>query len=154
MEGFFRCIKWWDFRLYCNEWIHHDWIVVSISNGLHNNIIASNKFSLLDLTISFSLQSSESGLMLVISTMLSFINIVGCIFVFCYLGDGVTEYYNRIGLTLGQCKWYLYPMQIQRKIVPILIITQRPRFISGLSIIRCTIENFTGVWFTKDFFNY
>lgn len=93
-------------------------------------------------------QSTESGLALVFSTFMSFVNIFGCIFVFCYLGDGVTEHYNRIGLTLCQCKWYSFPAKIQRKLVPVLILTQRPRVISGLSIILCTIENFTAVRFT------
>lgn len=67
------------------------------------------------------------------------------IFLFCELGDRITNETNEAYNEILRCEWYLAPIKVQ-KILPITLIgTQKPIYLSGFGNIVCTREAFKNV---------
>lgn len=60
------------------------------------------------------------------------------IFFFCEFGAMVTNQFNRFNEELDQCDWYLFPVELQRTLLIVMINTQNPIIIRGYGNTLCT----------------
>lgn len=68
------------------------------------------------------------------------------IFVVCFFGDSVTTRFAEIGDTICECNWYEFPLNIQKMLLTMLIVAQKPVYIQGLRDTHCTLEFLKKVW--------
>lgn len=67
------------------------------------------------------------------------------VFAICEFGERLTMQFVVFSETISQCRWYTYPIEMQR-ILPILIAnTQQPGFIESYGNIECTRDSFKKV---------
>lgn len=71
------------------------------------------------------------------------------IFMFCYFGEVVKDQCESVGDRVYQCQWYLFPIEVRKKLPLMLAITQSPLHMQGLFNIQCTLNLFTKVIFTR-----
>lgn len=64
------------------------------------------------------------------------------IFFFCELGEMVTDQFHQFSDELGQCSWYLFPIELQRMLVTFMVNAQQPVIIHGFGNTLCTREAF------------
>lgn len=57
---------------------------------------------------------------------------------FCELGELISEQYEKVDLQLFECKWYRFPIQIQRELVIVIANVQQPVYIYGYGNVLCT----------------
>lgn len=78
------------------------------------------------------------------------------LFVLCWLGNLVTDYFEQIGNVVYQGAWPLYPIELRKKLPVIILIAQKPIYISGFGIIVCSLESYKVVCnkFPTSFENY
>lgn len=69
------------------------------------------------------------------------------IFASCSVGEMVTSRFDLFDVEFNQCKWYLYPMEIKRILVMILLNNQQPVIIKGYANTVCRREAFERVIF-------
>lgn len=67
------------------------------------------------------------------------------IFFICECGEGVTSQFNNFDDKLCECKWYLFPMDMQKLYLIFMINTQQPTHISCYGNILCVREMFKKV---------
>lgn len=67
------------------------------------------------------------------------------IFFVCNLGERVTYQFNEFNEKLHQCNWILFPIEIKRIYLFILLGSQRTVFIEGYLKTACTRETFKNV---------
>lgn len=72
------------------------------------------------------------------------------IFIFCELGERVTQQFNEFNEQFCQCNWYLFPIEMQRMFIIVISNTQRPAIIEGYANIVCTRDAFKQVRFKAD----
>lgn len=63
------------------------------------------------------------------------------IYVFCEMGEKVTNQFNEFGEELGQCNWHLFSMKLQRIYIIALANADQPTTIHGLGHIVCVRES-------------
>lgn len=73
---------------------------------------------------------------------------LGYMAVICFFGDNVTRKFGAIGDTIGECSWYQLPMKMQKELLTMLIIAQKPVYIQGFSNTHCTLEFLKKVLFS------
>lgn len=61
-------------------------------------------------------------------------------FIFCELGENVTDQFNQISNAIYSSDWYMFPKEIQRIIPIIAMSAQRPVIIQGFVNLKCTRE--------------
>lgn len=64
------------------------------------------------------------------------------LFILCYFGDRVTQSFEEIGESIYQQVWYLYPIEVRRKLPSIISVAQIPLYVTAFSVISCTLEYF------------
>lgn len=57
---------------------------------------------------------------------------------FCELGEMTLERYEKVDQQLFNCKWYKFPIEIQRMLVIVIANSQQPVTICGYGNIVCT----------------
>lgn len=67
------------------------------------------------------------------------------IFVVCECVQRVTNSYSALTDTINQFDWYLYPIEIQHLLVPIIMYAQKPVEIAFFGSITCNREQFSKV---------
>lgn len=73
------------------------------------------------------------------------------ILLFCDFGERLTGRFDEIDLTLFECNWYTFPMEIQKMLPMLLMSTQSPVVLQGFPNVSCTREAFKKVRFEKLF---
>lgn len=66
-------------------------------------------------------------------------------FATCEIGQRLQSTFTEIEDTVYQLQWYLYPIQIQRMLIPITIYTQQTVVIQFFGSIACSREQFKKV---------
>lgn len=67
-------------------------------------------------------------------------------FFICEFGERLSHYFNTFDDAFGQCRWYLFPIEMQRMLVIATINTQQPVIIQSFGNIPCTRDSFKRVW--------
>ena len=67
------------------------------------------------------------------------------VFFACEIGQRATNAYSDIEDEIIQLDWYLYPIEIQRKLVPLLIYIQKPVQIEFFGSVSCSRMQFKKV---------
>lgn len=78
------------------------------------------------------------------------------IFVFCEFGENVSEQFGKLNKAIYKCRWYSFPMDMQKMIQIILVSTQQPVNLRGYGNVECSREAFNRVslrLFFLDFFS-
>lgn len=75
-------------------------------------------------------------------------------YIFCELGENVTERFSQIPRAIYCCDWYMYPMEIQRALPTVMVAAQQPVVFQGFSNLKCTREAFKKVKQISFFLNY
>lgn len=73
------------------------------------------------------------------------------IFFLCECGEFVMDQFGEFDYELCQCNWYLFPVEMQRMIV---IVIMRPPIIRGYAVTECTREAFKRVKFQTTVLKY
>lgn len=82
--------------------------------------------------------------MLVAEMCLAFWSFV-IIFFFCYFGENICGQFNELNDAIYQLDWYRCPIEIQRLIPTILIVTQNSPVLRGIGNVVCNREAFKKV---------
>lgn len=72
------------------------------------------------------------------------------IFIFCELGENLTERFNRIPIIIYDSEWYNFPKDVRRALPTVMIAAQQPMVLQGFANLKCTRESFKKVtthWF-------
>lgn len=75
---------------------------------------------------------------------------IALVFAVCAIGQKLSNTFTDIVDVTCQLDWYLYPMKIQRSLIPILTYVQKPVVIEFFGSFSCSAEQFKKVKF-KDF---
>lgn len=70
---------------------------------------------------------------------------ISIMFSSCFSPTKVTENGFEIGKYVYESNWYVAPPKLQRYLEMIIRRSQRPKYLHGLNIIRCSMESFTKV---------
>lgn len=70
---------------------------------------------------------------------------IAVIFLYCELGEMVINQFNGFEKDLCQCKWYLFPIEIQQMLLIFVADAQHPISIRGYGNIVCTRDAFKSV---------
>lgn len=78
------------------------------------------------------------------------------IFLYCVLGQMVTDQFENYNQSLGQSNWYLFPIEMQKVYILVMANAQEPSLIRGFGNIECTRETLKKVskLFENQFYNY
>lgn len=63
------------------------------------------------------------------------------IFMFCEFGENLTSKCNQFDEKVGQCQWYLLPIEIQKIFLTVMANSQQPMIIRGYGNVFC-VRNF------------
>lgn len=69
------------------------------------------------------------------------------IFLFCELGERLTEQFDEIDKEILNIEWYTFPTDVQKVILMVMNATKRPVMLCGIGSIRCTRMGFKDVRF-------
>lgn len=64
------------------------------------------------------------------------------LFIFCNNGDEVTEKFMRIGNSMYELNWHLYPIELRKHIPLTMAIAQTPIYLRGFGRTECTRDVF------------
>ena len=67
------------------------------------------------------------------------------IFFVCELGEKVTHQFNLFNEEICNCDWFLFPIEIQRIFLIVLLGAQQPAVIQGYANTTCTRDTFKNV---------
>lgn len=67
------------------------------------------------------------------------------IFVICEFGELVTNQFDMFNMKLDQCKWYKFPIKMQRIFVIVTVNAQQPVIIQGFANVVCARQTFKSV---------
>ena len=70
---------------------------------------------------------------------------IALVFSTCEIGQNLTNTFNEIEDAVYILDWYLYPIEIQQMLIPIMIYMQEPVFIKFFGSISCSEEQFKKV---------
>lgn len=62
------------------------------------------------------------------------------VFVLCELGQRITNRFEQLDDSFGQCNWYLFPIEMKKMFVITTAISQQPIFIRGYGNVFCSCE--------------
>lgn len=76
----------------------------------------------------------------------TFVNQLIICFGYCYYGQHLTSSFETIERTIGDMAWYLMPIEVQKKLPSMLLISQKPVYMKGVfTSIKCSYEFFLNV---------
>lgn len=81
----------------------------------------------------------DPGMLMLLNASLQYV------ILFCELGEMVTRHYDKVDQILLSCKWYKFPIEIQRILVIAIQNIQQPVVIVGYGNIVCRRETFKKV---------
>lgn len=101
---------------------------------LYNNIFYS----------SGSLQSNNHSVVLLESIFLGVaaLNLVGAT---CEIGERLTSSCNGVEVQIYKLDWYLYPLEIKRLLIPMMVYAQKPVEINFFGTLSCSRQQFKQV---------
>lgn len=67
------------------------------------------------------------------------------VLIFCELGEMVSSEFDAFNGSVEQCKWYSFPIEMQRMVVIFMANAQQPSYIRAFGNISCTRETFKKV---------
>lgn len=76
---------------------------------------------------------------------ISFVSLLPTLFLFCYIGDRVTQRFENIGDAVYQLEWYTLPLDMQRSLAIVIALAQRRIYVRGFANVRSTREMFKKV---------
>lgn len=124
-----------------NLLLSYDWNS-SVKCTFHSCFI-SNSFIYLN-----SSQSVDIGhpIELIITSVVTFWAFVQ-IFIFCNLGENVSNRFVEIKDMIYYCDWYTFPNGLQKLLPTIMMSAQEPVIIHGFANLSCTRDSFKKVFF-------
>lgn len=66
-------------------------------------------------------------------------------FLFCELGESVSDHFNLIPNVIYYLDWYTFPKDIQKMIPTIMMVSQQPIVLQAFASLKCTREAFKQV---------
>lgn len=69
------------------------------------------------------------------------------IFLLCESGEAVSHQFDEFDNEFWQSNWYLFPIEMQRMLVIVMLNTQRPAIIQGYANTLCSRDAFKTVKF-------
>lgn len=72
-------------------------------------------------------------------------------FIYCYCGNSITINCSKITYAASQSCWYRYPVKYQQFVRHIIRRGQKPFYLTGYEIAKCSFETFRSVSFFNDF---
>lgn len=72
--------------------------------------------------------------------------IVVWLFIYCFFGDSMTQKCGEVNEIVFDLTFYMYPIALQRYLILIMAVAQKPFYITGLQITRCSLESFKKVF--------
>lgn len=63
-------------------------------------------------------------------------------FLYCYYATLLTTTLTLIGKTVSECRWYSYPIKLQKYLILMIRRTQVPFEFNGLNILNCNLPTF------------
>lgn len=101
-----------------------------------------------------NLQEIETGLSKNVAHMGFYMNAsLVWLYLICYFGSEVASHFQSIAVTIYQCDWYLFPLNMQKWLPMTLALAQKPIYICQFGQIHCTREIFKRVCF-YDFYDH
>lgn len=97
--------------------------------------------------ISFVQSTDSSNPIELISPLVLILWSIVALFRFCEVGERVTNQFNVYNKELDRCKWYKYPIEIQRIFATAVLNSQQPVIIRGYGNTLCTRDAFRQVSF-------
>lgn len=76
---------------------------------------------------------------------MSFSNIVVTLFIFCYLGEQVTQRFKNVAAAIYQLDWHLLPTDVRKYMPIILAASQKEIYIRGFGSFHCRLWVFKKV---------
>ena len=80
-----------------------------------------------------------------LSTLMQIGYTFGTLFAYCEFGERVTHQFNQFNEHFCNCDWYLFPIEIKRIFLIVLVGIQDPVIIQGYAITVCTRDAFKKV---------
>lgn len=78
-------------------------------------------------------------------------SIISWLFIFCELGNQVTQRYDVLGDSIYDISWYMLPLNTQQYLPMVISIAQNSVYLRGFGSANCTREVFKKVNFTCKF---
>lgn len=82
---------------------------------------------------------------LLLQSIMTTTALVLILFIFCYYGNMVTSECQLVSISAYDTLWYLYPIELQKYIIPIMQRSQQPFYFTGFKITVCSLQSFTNV---------
>lgn len=71
--------------------------------------------------------------------------LIEMLFIFFYFGQILHTNLIDFSDTIYQSEWYRYPRSVQRFVLIMIMLAQKPFYVSAFGIIRCNLESFVAV---------
>lgn len=71
--------------------------------------------------------------------------VVSVLYIFCHIGDILTQRYEDVGTITYNLDWYLYPLDAQKNMLLMMKLANRKVYLKGFGEIGCDRENFKQV---------
>lgn len=66
-------------------------------------------------------------------------------YLLCYFGEIVTEAFAKLHFSIYERSWYLYPLDLRRYMVLMILATETPIYFNGFGPLQCSCEAFKKV---------
>lgn len=76
--------------------------------------------------------------------------IVVWLYIYCFFGDNITRKCGDVSEIAFDLNFFMYPVALQRYLILIMAVAQKPFYITGLQITRCSLESFKKVFSVCD----
>lgn len=103
------------------------------------------QFDLRKFYLFFLFQNLQNITYLFLQSILTTSAIVLITFIFCFFGNNVTIKFNETAVHAYNSSWYLCPIHLQRYIILMMQRSQRPLYLTGYKVTRCSLDSFTSV---------
>lgn len=70
-------------------------------------------------------------------------------FIYCYCGNSITVNCEKIAYGASHSFWYEYPVKYQQYVKQIILRGQKPFYLTGYEIVKCSFETFKSVSMTN-----
>ena len=99
-------------------------------------------------------QSNNANVVELVSTVMQLPSTLTWLFIYCEFGEQVTYEFNMFHEKLCHCRWYSFPIELQRMFLITLSGTEEPAVIQGFASTTCTRDAFKQVILLKNFWKF
>lgn len=66
-------------------------------------------------------------------------------YIYCQFASFITERISRVDDSIYGSNWYNYPVGVQKYLILIIALSERPIYFTGFGLMKCTLEMFGAV---------